>query len=598
MKFNDSFIDQVRNSVSLVDLVGRYVHLKKKGKDFAALCPFHAEKTPSFLVSESKQIFKCFGCGAGGDIFKFVVLIENLNFPESVRHLAESYGIPLPQTSEGSRLETETRQLLFKIMASATSFFSRCLGENIGARQYLEDRDISPTTVERFAVGYAPAGQKLLDSLKAEGYSLEQIAQCGLSRESDQGQPYDKFRNRIMFPIRDLSGRTIAFGGRVLGDGIPKYLNSPETPLYNKSHNLYPLEITREEIRRRDFAILVEGYFDCVVPFQFGVQNIVASLGTSLTESQARLLSRYTRNVITNFDPDTAGTSAAVRSIDLFLEQGFRINILQLPEGRDPDTYIRQEGVEAYRGLLKSSQSYLDFLVSHFMSLQKDAYSPKGKQEVLSEILPYLAKVPNKIERAEYSTRIAGRLRVDENLLLQELGKIPVKQQERLKLSQSVQVDPVTPAETTLLIALLDAEWTAVVIQALTPDLLEGLRSREIFLQSLKFKELDRNFTPATLSQTLEDETDRHLLEEMALRSQGHPISNELILGSIQALRKKQLERMSRQVQHEIAEAERENSHSEIERLLTEKERLRRELRKEEAGLDLTLLLSPEDARK
>ena len=250
-----------------------------------------------------------------------------------------------------------------------------------------------------------------------------------------------------MFPIHDLSGKTIAFGGRILGDGIPKYLNSPETALYSKSRNLYPLDLTRNEIRKRDFAIIVEGYFDCIIPFRFGIRNVVASLGTSLTESQVKVLGRYTRNVVTNYDPDSAGTAATLRSIDLFLEQGFRVNVLELPTGEDPDIFLRKQGTEAYREKLKSSQSYLDFVLSQFMSQQRDSFSPKGKQEVISHILPYLVKIPNPIEKAEYVTRIASRLQLDESLILLEMRKMPTRKRETPRLDYSVPLEQGTPAE-------------------------------------------------------------------------------------------------------------------------------------------------------
>jgi len=598
MKFDDSLIDQVRNSINIVDLVGRYVHLKKKGKDFGALCPFHPEKTPSFQVSESKQIFKCFGCGEGGDVFKFVMLIEALSFPEAIRHLAESCGIPLPQMTGPARERIEDREELFEILARAASFFSLCLQENAAAGTYLSERGIESATAEKFAIGYAPPGQQLLDELRKQGFPVARIVECGLAKESDRGEFYDKFRNRIMFPIKNLSGKTIAFGGRILGDGQPKYLNSPDTPLYSKSHHLYPLEVTRDEIRRRDFAVLVEGYFDCVVPFQFGVRNIVASLGTSLTEDQVKLLKRHTQNVVTNYDPDTAGVTATIRSIDLFLEHGFHVNVLKLPDGQDPDTYIRREGAEKYLEILKSSQPYLDFLLGHFMSLQKDPYSPKGKQEVISAILPTLAKIPNRIERAEYSSRIAARLRIDEMLLLQELGKIPLESAGPARASvgqPGLRVEPATLAEETLLSAFLDREWSEFVSRELEVDLLEGLRTKEVFLRGFELKKDGRELTPANLIHALTDQTERHLLERATLRSGGHPISRDLILESIQALRKKQLDRMSRRLQEEIASAERAGSSqgAEFERLLAEKERLRRVLSREEGRL-----LSPEDARE
>jgi len=586
MKFEDSFIDQVRNSISIVDLVGGYVRLKKKGKDFAALCPFHTEKTPSFLVSESKQIFKCFGCGAGGDIFEFIMLMDNLTFPESIHHLAESQGIPIPNATKRSEAQGEKRQRFLKILDRAAHFFCECLKGKDEALAYLRERQITAETVKQFSIGYAPAGQRLLEKLKAEGFDVEDMLACGLVREGNPGQYYDKFRKRIMFPIHDLSGRTIAFGGRILGNGIPKYLNSPETMLFSKSHNLYPLDVTRNEIRRQDFAILVEGYFDCIVPFQFGIRNVVASLGTSLTKTQVKILGRYTRNVITNYDPDSAGKAAALRSIDLFLEEGFHLNVLQLPEGEDPDTFVQRQGAEVYQGRLKASQSYLDFALSQFMSEQRDAFSPKGKQEIVSRILPYLVKVPNLIERAEYLTRIASRLQVDEDLLMLEMRKMPGRKRDLAQFNYSLPADQVTPAENSLLLAMLETKWAASTFQQLEPELFEGLRTKEIFQSIFQLKEQDQEITTIGLRQRVTDEADRDLIEGLALRSADFPLSEEIIRGSIQALRKKHHERLSRQLQEEIKAEEKENSSSHrIDELLVRKEELHKTMKEEETAI-------------
>ena len=580
MRFDDTFVDQLRSNIGILDLVGGYVRLDKKGKDHAALCPFHSEKTPSFLVSESKQIFKCFGCGAGGDIFKFIMLIENMTFPESIEHLAESHGIPIPHATRESGARSEERQLLLEIMAQATDLYCQWLPQRKEALSYLSGRQISAQTVKQFSIGYAPPGQRLFEALKGKGYRVEQLLACGLVREGDSGQVYDRFRNRIVLPIRDLSGKTIAFGGRILGDGLPKYLNSPETPLYTKSNHLYPLNVARDEIRRRDFAILVEGYFDCIVPFQFGIPNIVASLGTSLTQNQVKLLGRYTRNVITNYDPDSAGTTAAIRSIDLFLEEGFRVNVLQLPSGEDPDTFIRREGSETYQQKLKNSQSYLDFALSQFLKQQKDPSSPKGKQEVVSRILPYLAKIPNKIEQAEQVTRIASRLQVDENLILAEMRKVPHRTGTLSPLSYALLADRVTPAEKILLAAMLEKQWCNSTLEQLEAQLFDGLRTEPIFEKIFHLQKEASAISTVRLRELVDDDNDRDLLEGLALRSGELPLSEEAIGSSIQALQRMQYERLSRQIQGEIKKEEMKNSESSaMDELLIKKTQIRKKLK-------------------
>lgn len=583
MRFDDTFIEQVRNGISIVDLVGGYVRLQKKGKDYGALCPFHSEKTPSFTVSEAKQIFYCFGCQAGGDIFKFIMLMENLTFPESIHQLAESQGIPLPHSTKKSEAESVRRQQLLKILEIATHFFSRRLEGKKDALAYLKDRQITQETIHQFSIGYAPAGQNLLQELTGQGFDVKDVLACGLIKEGNSGGYYDNFRNRIMFPIHNLSGKTIAFGGRILGDGIPKYLNSPETPLYSKSRNLYPLDLTRNEIRKRDFAIIVEGYFDCIIPFHFGIRNVVASLGTSLTESQVKVLGRYTRNVITNYDPDSAGTAATLRSIDLFLEQGFRVNVLQLPSGEDPDVFLRKQGTEAYREKLKSSQSYLDFVLSQFMSQQRDPFSPKGKQEVVSQILPYLVKIPNPIERAEYVTRIASRLQLDESLLRLEMRKMPARKRETPRFDYSVPVEQGTRAENILLVAMLEEQWAASTFEQLEPELFEGLRTERIFQGIFQLKEQATEITTIRLREIISEGTDRNLIEEMALRAADFPLSEEDIRSSVQELRRMKDERLIRQLQEEIKAEEKEHSDSDkIKELLDQKQNLRRKMVKEQ----------------
>ena len=318
MRFDEQFLERVRDSTSIVELIGSYVHSEETRQGPRRSLPLPHEKTPSFWVSDSKQIFKCFGCGAGGDAFKFLMLMENLGFGDAVARLAERQGIPLPKRSAPATSEDDGQAPALRDHGPGRRFLhgsARKACELQEARSYLEKRSITSETIQTFGIGYAPPGSELLSYLRSRKLDTSQILACGLIAETSAGQYRDKFRHRVMFPIRDLNGKIMAFGGRVLGDGVPKYLNSPETALYHKGNNLYGLDKARDAIRKVDFAILVEGYFDCVVPFQFGFRNTVASLGTSLTENQVRLLGRYTRNVVISFDPDSAGLSAAL-SID------------------------------------------------------------------------------------------------------------------------------------------------------------------------------------------------------------------------------------------------------------------------------------------
>jgi DNA primase len=581
MKFDEQFVEHVRNSVDIIDLVGGYVRLKKSGKDYSALCPFHQEKTPSFLVSESKQIFKCFGCGAGGDAFKFVSLIENLSFPEAIRHLAERNGIPLPDNRSEKNPESGDRQVLLKLMEVTCRFFQDCLSRQPQAAeaiQYLEARGIEEDTVRRFGLGFAPAGNQLLAFLK-KAHSLEDAARCGLLIQNERGQLYDRFRSRLMFPIRDLSGKTIAFGGRILGEGVPKYLNSPETPLYHKGNQLFGLDVSKDAIRRADFAILVEGYFDLVVPYQAGYPNIVASLGTSLTTNQIRLLGRYTRNVAINFDPDTAGVSAAARSIELFLEQGFRVNVVQLPAGEDPDSFIRNQGSTAYGERLKTSRSYLDFLLDQLLQKHNNPSTPKAKQETVSGILPYLLKVTNRIERSEYVAVIAARLNLDEALLRSELRKVAQGKRERMPEFTSLVKRDISQAENVLLAALLDPQFRPDVLKELEPDMIEGLATQLIFEKVFALQQQNCEISIINLQKVLSGSEEVHILESVALGPSQFPLSSEVVVNSIRALRKKQFERVCRQIQDQIRTFEKQGAAKGIiAELVTRKEELRKKI--------------------
>ena len=577
MKFDDHLITQIRNSVDIVEVIGSYVQLKKSGQNFMALCPFHNEKTPSFSVSGSKQIFKCFGCGVGGDVFQFVSQIERLSFPETIEHLAQRSGIPLPQQGVSRRPEDDRRPRLLEIMRRADEFFRGLFKEAAVAKRYLEERRIGADTIRRFGLGYAPGGNQVLSMLRAEGFSHEDLESCGLIKRGETGDYYDKFRNRVTFPIQDLSGRTIAFGGRSLGDAHPKYLNSPETPLYVKGNHLYGLNLTQTEIRRRDFAILVEGYFDCIVPFQFGIPNAVASLGTSLTSGQVKLLGRYTRNVVVNFDPDSAGLAAAMRSVDLFLEGGFHVNVLHLPAGEDPDSFILKYGADAYSELLTSSSPYLDFVLSHLLSQQRDPGSPKGKQEVVSAMLPYLIKVPNRIERSEYVSKVAGRLRVREELLIQEMRRLSRRgPQQELSLTPGPQL-AATISENTILAALLELDEQNDVMSLIVPELFEGLRTEKIFAAIFEFENQNREISVLTLRDALEP-SDMDLLERVVLGASGEDFSLGAIEASVSALRDVQINRLSEEIQGAIVQEEESGEVSgRVEELLRKKETLRRQ---------------------
>src|SRR4051812_6688647 len=371
MRLPRGFADDVKNQSDIVRVISDYVTLKKRGANHMACCPFHSEKTPSFSVSQPKGLYKCFGCGAGGSVFDFVMRIEGCQFPESVRIVAEKSGIPIPAVdeSEDYKKTQHDRDIVLRLNDLAAQFFEmNLLDEQAGAaaRAYVESRGISDETRAQFRLGFAPDSWDALINFLHDNQATDQdLTISGLVVTKETGGFYDRFRGRLMFPIADSQGRIIAFGGRVMGEGEPKYLNSPETAVYTKGRNLYGLAYSKNDIRHTGYAILVEGYLDCMIPFQAGIRNIVASLGTALTDNQVRLLRRYMNapQIIVNFDPDTAGQNATMRSIEMLLTEGFKVNILKMPTDDDPDEYVRAYGGDAFRALLKTTQPYIEYII-------------------------------------------------------------------------------------------------------------------------------------------------------------------------------------------------------------------------------------------
>lgn len=576
MKFDDRIVEQIRNSINIVDLIGGYLPLKKQGQNHIALCPFHAEKTPSFNVSDGKQIFKCFGCGAGGDIFKFIMLMENRSFPEAVTFLAERSGITIRRSDESPSPRTLRTQRLRQVMELAGRLYRRFLERSGAARDYLQNRQINAETVERFQIGYAPGGGLLVAELRREGFTNQELMACGLVKEGRGGRSYEYLRRRVIFPIRDLQGRIVAFGGRVMGDGVPKYLNSPDSDLYKKGANLFALDQSRPEIRSRGFAILVEGYFDCVMPHQFGFRNVIASLGTSLTTDQAKLLRHYTRRVVINYDPDTAGANATVRSADIFVREGFSVSIAQVPGGQDPDSFLRDHGAEAYRDVLRSSVPLLSFLLSWRIREHKDPYSPRGKREIVEQVVPHLAAIANRIERAEAVSRTAALLRLDENLILEEMRYVRKPQSRQLPATQPPRAAAVTQAEKTLVLAALDPTHRHRVFSEVEPDWFENLESGKIFEALFALNRQQRGLTVAAAAERL-DPNDLDLLENLALADD--TLSDDIVLECIRALRRKHFENLSRQVQLQILEEEKNAASTEnLQELLAMKAQIRKKI--------------------
>ena len=419
---DEEFLEKVRASADIREIVAGYLPLKKVGARYKGLCPFHTEKTPSFHVDAAKQLFYCFGCGTGGDAFKFLMLYEKVDFPEAVRLLARRYGIPLPQRSHQA---SSARQSMVRINEAAALHFRGILTDSpagAAGREYLKRRGLKAATVETFALGFAaPRWDALKGFLLKQGHTEAQLLNAGLLvRKEETGRTFDRFRNRLIFPIRNLSGEFVGFGGRVVGEGEPKYLNSPETPLFHKGEILYGLDRTADAIRREDRAVLVEGYMDFLSLHQAGLPSLAATLGTGFTPAHARLLARFTRRVVVNFDPDSAGQAATRRSLDILLESGFEVRVLRLPGGKDPDRFVTDEGLDRYRELLDAAPTYMEYLARE--SAQRvDLTSPAGKVQALNLVLPYVARLESAVERSEQVKLLSEVFRIEDGIVLQEL---------------------------------------------------------------------------------------------------------------------------------------------------------------------------------
>ncbi|MEW6399621.1 MAG: DNA primase [Bacillota bacterium] len=420
---DSAFLDQVRARSDIVDVLGEYLDLKKAGKNYAGLCPFHPDRRPSLSVSPERQMFYCFACGAGGDVFAFVMKREGLPFLEAVRLLARRAGIPWPERhlTPAEEARARHRRRLLDALALAADFFAARLQgiEGARARTYLGQRGIGEETVRRFGLGYAPASwDALVKFLGRQGFAEQELAESGLAVPRETGGVYDRFRHRLMFPIWDVHGQVIGFGGRALDDAEPKYLNSPESPVFQKGSTWYALHLARETIRREQQAVVVEGYMDVIAAHQAGFASVVASMGTAFTREQARSLQGYCPAVVICYDADAAGQSATWRSLEILRDLGMRVYVAALPEGHDPDSLIRREGREALARVLEQALPLVQFRIE---AASRQATTVEGKLQAVANIIPVLADLSSPVEREEYVREAARRLGVSEDALWQEL---------------------------------------------------------------------------------------------------------------------------------------------------------------------------------
>jgi DNA primase len=652
MTSSDNFKETLKQQADIVRIVGDYVKLKKAGaQNFSGLCPFHAEKTPSFSVHATRQFYHCFGCGESGDVFTFVQKVENITFPEAVRLIAQKLGVPMPKVSFSSPAEArdaQVRMALLDVHVRATAFFQECLRrpEGANAREYLKGRGLDNETIARFRIGYAPdSGFLLRDALWRE-FDEELLRESGLfswkeSSQEDRSQVsalgsqqkqvlrsapddnevgdsdandeqrtadsadvepkaksqelkaaiYSKFRNRVMFPICNDQGKVIAFTGRTLSKDEksgPKYLNSPETPIYSKSRVLFNLDNAKEAIRKLDYSILVEGQMDCISVYAAGFHNVIASSGTAFTELQAKLLGRFSKKVVVNFDPDTAGARATERTLGLLVEEEFNIQVLTLETGFDPDLFIRRKGKDAYAAALKHSQKYFDYLIDRARALFP-ARSSESKVKAVNHLLPHIQRVPNRIVRDGLALEISQKLGIDSAVLRQELKHAATtRSAAQVKATAEAQI---TESERVLIRALASAtemqaggarssaregtdEEFDPARQAqyalLSEQLYEGLAS-----QSLMEALLQAGAETADVMALPKTEEDRRLLASI-LMSEEEELTPETVEGAVRALRRiyyrRRLEEVQRGLQRPGLPLEERHA------LLQEKVRLKRAL--------------------
>jgi len=499
------FIDDLKHHADIVTVIQDYVPLKKVGATFKGLCPFHGEKTPSFHVDRDKGVFHCFGCNVGGDVFEFLKLHDKLAFGEAVQQVAQRFGVtlPEPEQTEEQRVSAVDRENLLKVHELAAAWFAAQLMENAGARvrRQLAERAISETTRTTLGLGFAPPGRDALTAaLVKQGISRALLLRAGLTVQRDDGSVTDRFRNRLMIPICRDSGSVIAFGGRAVDqEQQPKYLNSPETPIYSKSRTLYGLHLAKGAIRQTNFAVLVEGYFDFAQVFQAGFQGVVASCGTALTPQQAHQLKRFTEKVVLSFDPDAAGQTAAARSCEMLVAEGFRVSVASLPAGEDPDVFIRRQGGPGYRQRLAQATPYLEYLLDRAAS-RYELNSDEGRVQFLAELVPVAARIPDAATRDRFADRLAHRSFVTPEVVRAEIRKLadPTKAatpapRERQSLGRF------TKSEKGLIWWLINRpEDAKSALEDLDPADFEGMASRSVLDLARKLNE-DSGFSPSGL---------------------------------------------------------------------------------------------------
>lgn len=564
----EEIIAQVIDRSDIVDVVSSYIPLKPAGRNFKANCPFHHEKTPSFVVNPQKQIFHCFGCGEGGNVVSFVMKQDHVDFRDAIEMLARKVNVELPKDNIPAGREANERQALLNVKKLAVEFFHNNLifeksAASKAARQYLLSRGISDETAKVFQLGFAPdQWDGLINFLKGKRVALALLEKAGLIIKREKGDGfYDRFRNRLVFPIFDTREQCRAFGARALAESNAKYINSPETVLYTKGHHLYGFHLAKRVINEKDFVVVVEGYMDCIAPWQYGIENIVASLGTALTVEQIRLIRRYTKNITLLFDADEAGISAMNRSFSILLEEGMNVRIAQLERGQDPDSFVRQYGKHALQDVINQAVPMFDYKLGLLID-RYGADSPQSKAKIVSEMLPIVYSIKSDVETAEYRRKLSYRLDIKEEILVAEYKKMSGEVKPRwerggadldVKLTTKIR-----SVEKDILKLLLHDEQFVMKTKekALLSDF-QDLKMRNVISKVFELFDQGEKINEANLINSLDDQNLQRLVSELMVKEDAPYNDKEKMHDDFMArLKSDRMKDIRKQIMREMREAE------------------------------------------
>jgi len=583
---SENIVDDIKSRCNIVDVIGRHVALKKAGSNYKGICPFHNEKTPSFVVSETKQIFTCFGCGAAGDVIEFVQRYHNLDFPGAIEKLAGEYGIEIKSSSFRGERE---RAVLYEINREAAAYFYRAFTKAPNAGfEYMKKRGIEPATLRKFGIGYADGEwDSLYQYFMEKGTDQKTLLELGLISYSN-GKYYDKYRDRVIFPIINTRGKVIGFGGRALGDGTPKYLNSSESPVFLKKNNLYGLNLTRQDINKENQVILVEGYMDVISLYQHGVRNVSASLGTALTESQVDMLKRYTKNVILAYDSDQAGQAAALRGMDILHKKGCKVKVLQIPDGKDPDEFIKKNGKDEFLQLVQNAMPFADYKI-HLLKQRLDLSTTEGSVEFLQETAKVLKEL-SPVEADIYIKKIARETKISEGAIRLEIngnnntenarnaGRLQVSETVKGQLQNDKSIGTGSEIEKNLIrLMLIKSSYVARVKPF--EWVFKSPSAYKIYEMILSVYKEDEEIDLKKLADSL-DEVDNRLLQDIIDNIQIADKDEQIFQDCVSAIETARLEKREREIIQMISVLDDDTDREEIEALTMEQMNIRMKIQK------------------